>query len=367
LSAFRGFIRKETAHILRDRRTLLVLILLPAVSVLLFGSAIRTDVRDIPIAIVDPSPDPATLDIRGRFAGTGIFEIVIVLRRTERLDDLFQRGVVRQALVFEPHFARNLVLTEGAHLQVITDATDPNTGSAMQAYATAVIDRYQRDLAAAGAGARIVPRILMRFNPTMESANLFVPGLIAFVLTIVCALMTAISVTREKETGTMEILLVSPLRPLQIIVGKVLPYLALGFTNAVTVLILAHLAFDVPVNGSVVLLLAECLIYVITALGIGVLISTRTSSQRVAMTAALAGMMLPTLMLSGFIFPIESMPTPLQWVSNIIPAKWFLLIVRGIMIRGVGLEFLWRETLILLGMTVLLLVASVRSFRIRLT
>jgi ABC-2 type transport system permease protein len=185
-------------------------------------------------------------------------------------------------------------------------------------------------------------------------------------LTIVCALMTAISLTREKETGTMEILLVSPLQPWQLVVGKVLPYLALGFLNALTVLVLAVTVFGVPVHGSVALLLAQCLLYVLTALALGVLISTRTSSQRVAMMAALAGMLLPTLMLSGFIFPIESMPTVLQWVSNVIPAKWFLIIVRGIMLKGVGLEFLWRETLILVGMTAVLLAAGMRNFKIRL-
>jgi ABC-2 type transport system permease protein len=178
--------------------------------------------------------------------------------------------------------------------------------------------------------------------------------------------MTAISITREKETGTMEVLLVSPLRPWQIIIGKVLPYLGLGFLNAVTVLVLAYVVFSVPVMGSVPLLLAQCMLYVVTALALGVLISTRTDSQRVAMTAALAGLMMPTIMLSGFVFPIESMPRALQIVSNVIPARWFLIILRGIMLKGAGLDVLWRETAILLGMTGLLLGASARSFRIRL-
>lgn len=206
----------------------------------------------------------------------------------------------------------------------------------------------------------------MRFNPTMASANLFVPGLIAFVLTIISALMTAISLTREKETGTMEVLLVSPLRPAQIIVGKVLPYLILAFANVVTTLLVARIAFGVPVNGSVMLLLAESTLYSLTALALGVFISTRTSSQRVAMTAALAGLMLPTLMLSGFIFPLESMPEALQVVSHVVPARWFVAIARGIMLKGVGLAYLWPETLVLCGMTLFFLAAAVRSFRIRL-
>jgi ABC-2 type transport system permease protein len=366
MTPFRGFVLKEVFHILRDRRTLLVLIFLPIAAVLLFGFAIRTDISEVRLAIVDPDPDAATLDLRNRFTGTGLFQVVHILDRAEALDPLFRRGTVQQAIVLEADFAHDLRRPGGARVHVITDATDPNTGSAMQAYALAVLHDYQAEQGAARGGVRIVPEVRMRFNPTMASANLFVPGLIAFVLTIICALMTAISLTREKETGTMEVLLASPLRPWQIIIGKVLPYLALGILNAVTVLILAYLVFGVPVRGSVLLLVAQCVLYVLTALAIGVLISTRTSSQRVAMMAALAGMLLPTLMLSGFIFPIDSMPVPLRVVSNVIPAKWFLIIVRGIMLKGVGMEFLWRETLVLVGMAAFLLAVSARSFKVRL-
>jgi ABC-2 type transport system permease protein len=367
VSSFRGFVRKETYHILRDRRTLLVLVLLPIVAVLLFGFAIRTDIETVRVAIIDPVPDAVTLELTSRIAGSGVLRVERVLDHAGPLDGLFRTGVVQQAIAFEPGFAERLRRGETAYVQVITDATDPNTGSIMQAYALAILQRETRGVSGpVAAGIRITPEVRMRFNPTLESANLFVPGLIAYILTIVCALMTAISLTREKETGTMEALLVSPLRPAQIIVGKVVPYLALGFVNALTVLLLAHTVFGVPITGSVTLLLAECLLYVLTALALGVLISTRTSSQRVAMIAALAGMLLPTLILSGFIFPIESMPRPLQILSNVIPAKWFLLIVRGIMLKGVGLEVLWKETLILVGMTVVLLAASVRSFKIRL-
>ena len=366
MSAFRGFVRKEAYHILRDRRTLVILLAMPLVQVLLFGFAVRTEVDDVRLAIVDPRPDHATLELRNRLAATGLFQIVAVLPSTGPLDAMFQRGAARQAVVFQPGFAEALARGGPARVQVITDAADPNTGSTMQAYATGVIDAYQRELQESAAGVRIVPQVRMRFNPTLQSAYLFVPGLIAFVLTIVSALMTSISLTREKETGTMEILLVSPLRPPQIIVGKVLPYLVLAFVNALTALVVARLVFHVPVRGSVVLLLAECLLYSLTALAIGVLISTRTSSQRVAMMGALAGLMLPTLMLSGFIFPVESLPTVLQWISHGIPARWFVLIARGIMLKGAGLEHLWQETAILAGMTLVLLAAAMRNFKVRL-
>jgi ABC-2 type transport system permease protein len=213
---------------------------------------------------------------------------------------------------------------------------------------------------------RIVPSVRMRFNPTRESANLFVPGLMAFVLTIISSLMTAISLTREKETGTMEALLVSPLRPWEIIVGKVAPYLAIGFVSVVAVLIEARLLFRVPLRGSAALLLCEGGLYILVSLALGILISARTSSQRVAMMGALVGTMLPNMLLSGFIFPVESMPVPLQVVSYVVPGRWFVLIARGIMLKGIGIAYLWRETAILAGMAGLLLAASARSFRERL-
>jgi ABC-2 type transport system permease protein len=206
----------------------------------------------------------------------------------------------------------------------------------------------------------------MRFNPTRESSNIFVPGLMAFVLTILASLMTAISLTREKETGTIEALLVSPLRPWSIIVGKVLPYLAIGTIAAVAIIAEARLVFDVPLRGSAILLVAEALLFILTSLALGILVSTRTSSQRVAMMMTMVGSMLPNILLSGFIFPIESMPLPLQLISRVVPGQWFVTIARGIMLKGVGLEYLWKETLILAGMAVLLLAVSTRAFKARL-
>ena len=249
---------------------------------------------------------------------------------------------------------------------MITDATEPNTGSARQFYVNAVIQQYENEQRMSPGRLRIVPQARSRFNPTRESTNLFVPGLMAMVLTVISALMTALSLTREKETGTMEALLVSPLRPWQIIVGKVAPYLVIGFISVFAVLGEARLVFHVPMRGSMTLLLIEGTLFILVALALGILVSARTSSQRVAMMGAMLGTMLPTQMLSGFIFPIESMPRVLQWLSNIVPAKWFVLIARGIMLKGVGLSYLWHETLILAAMTVVLLIASARSFHVRL-
>jgi len=366
MTALMGLLRKEGYHILRDRRTLTVLIVLPVLQVVLFGYAIRTDVRDVRLAIVDPAPDYATVALRARFAGGGIFNTVAVVPRVDDLQPLFQSGRAQEALVFEPEFASNLAAGVPARILVLTDATEPNTGSVLQAYALSVIGDYQRSLGGAGRRLTIVPESRMRFNPTRESSNLFVPGLMAFVLTVISSLMTAITLTREKETGTMETLLVSPLRPWQIIVGKVAPYLAIGFVSVLAIIIEGRLVFGVPLRGSLVLLLAEGLLFILVSLALGILISARTSSQRVAMLGALVGTMLPNMLLSGFVFPIESMPAALQWVSYIVPGRWFVLIARAIMLKGVGIAYLWQETAVLAGMAAFLLAASTASFKNRL-
>ncbi len=366
MKALAGLLRKEVFHILRDRRTLVVIIALPILQVILFGYAIRTDVDHVRLAIVDPDPDEVTLALRARFEAAEVFRTVAVVPRIDRLEPLFQRGAAQGAVVFEPRFAERLGRGMPAGLLIVADATEPNTGSIVQAYAAAVVQAYEREQGARGRRVQIVPAVRMRFNPTRESSNLFVPGLMAFVLTIVSSLMTAISLTREKETGTMEALLVSPLRPWQIIVGKVAPYLAVGFVSVVGVIVEARLVFDVPLRGSLTLLLLEGLLFILVSLSLGILISARTSSQRVAMMGALAGTMLPTMLLSGFIFPIESMPLPLRAISVVVPARWFVLVARSIMLKGVGLAYLWQPTLVLFAMAVVLLAASTRAFHERL-
>ena len=371
MKALRGLLRKELYHVLRDRQTLAILLGLPILQVLLFGYAIRTEVDDVRLAVVSPVSDAQVQAVVNRFVGSGFFRLVATVPEADRLAPLFAQSAIDQALVFPADFAEQWAREGTAEVLVITDATAPNTGSTMQSYALRVLAAYEQERAGvveshAGAGVRIVPRVRMRFNPTLRSENLFVPGLLAFVLTIVSALMTSISLAREKETGTMEVLLVSPLRPVQIILGKVLPYLALSFVNVLSVLALARFVFGVPLQGSLTLLLAESLLFVVVMLALGVLISTRASSQRAAMFTALIGLMMPTGVLSGMIFPIASMPAWLQPLTHIIPAKWYILVVRGIMLKGVGLDYLWPQTLVLAGMAVLLLAASHRSFHERL-
>ena len=370
MSALLALLRKEAYHIRRDRRTLIVVLALPVVQVLLFGSAIRTDVDRVRVAIVDPAPDDATLALRGRFSATDTFRVVAVVPRASDLDRLFRTNEAQAGVVLPVGFSDDLARRDGASVLIVVDATEPNTGSAVRAYIEAVIRGFEREkvvrLKADTTGVRISATTRMKFNPTRESSNIFVPGLMAFVLTILASLMTAISLTREKETGTIEALLVSPLRPWSIIIGKVLPYLAIGVAAAVAIIVEARLVFGVPLRGSAVLLVAEALLFILASLALGILVSTRTSSQRVAMMGAMLGSMLPNILLSGFIFPIESMPWPLQLMSRVVPGQWFVTVARGIMLKGVGLEYLWKETLILAGMSVVLLAVSTRAFKARL-
>ena len=366
MNAFLGLIRKETYHILRDRRTLAVLLLMPLLQVLIFGFAIRTDVEDIRVAIVNPTPEAATHRLRATLAASGRFHVDRVLRSTDELETLFQRGVIDQALVLESGFDAELRSASGAGTLLLTDAVNPNIGRIKQDYARAVLRDYEQALSPSAGGLPFHVETRVRYNPTLASAYVFVPGLLAFVLILVSALMTSISIAREKETGTMETMLVSPLRQWQIILGKVVPYLLVAFLNALTVIGVAYGVFGVPVRGSLGLLLGESLLFVIVALALGVLISTRTDSQRTAMMGALLGLLLPTTLLSGMIFPIESMPAWLQPLTHVVPAKWFVIIVRGLLLKGVGLEHLWLETLILSGMGLFFLVASTLSFNVRL-
>lgn len=361
-----AFMVKEMRHLLRDRQTLAILLLLPLAQVILFGFALRTDVNEIRLAIVDPTPDAQTLAIRGRFAGNGRFRLLDAARSLDAVEPDFRQSAADVAIVFPPNFSDQLASGVPTRIEVVSDASDPNAGTTMQSYVSAVIASWQADLSVASGGVQIVPQVRMRFNPSLQSVNLFVPGLIALVVMMVSALMTAISLSREMERGSLEILLVSPLHPWQIIVGKVVPYLVLAFANVATALLSAWVVFHVPFRGSLLLLLGASTLYALVGLALGVLIAALTTSQRAAMMAAMLGTMLPTVMLSGMVFPVASMPVPLQLLSRIIPARWFVVVVRGIMLKGAGLAELWQELAILTVILLVLLVAATRSFKTRL-
>ncbi len=362
MTAFRAFVVKETRHILRDRQTLAVLLALPFTMVLLFGFAIRTDVEDVTVVVVDPSRDARSAELTRAVANTPALRLVGVLGSVAEVEPLLRAGDAEVALVLPDGFARG-VARGTAEVLVVSDGINANYAKTVETYVRAVVQAWVAEQGGRAPVVRVATR--MRFNPTLASENLFVPGLLAFVLTLVSALMTAISIAREKETGTMEVLLVSPLRPIQIVVGKVTPYLVLAFVNALTALGVAFVVFGVPVRGSVTLLLAASLVYVLVSLALGVLIATRVPDQRTAMMGVLLGLLIPTLALTGFIFPIASMPGWLQPVTNVVPATWYIVIARGIMLKGVGVAVLWKPLLVLCGMAVVLLAASTRALNDR--
>ena len=361
------FIRKEFFHILRDRRTLLILLGMPAVLLLLFGFAITNEINNADIGILDYAQNDQSQRLTQRLSASDYFSLALPLRRTQDIEEAFKAGSIKLALVLPPEFGESTARGVGGSLQLIADGTDPNTATTLINYASAIIgDFFQEEQPLRPQPMEIQTEVRMLYNAGLMSVFMFVPGVMTVILMLVSAMMTSIAITREKEVGTMEVLLASPLPPTLIIIGKVIPYILLALANTAVILLLGVEVFDMPIRGNYSLLWLECFLFVLTALALGILISTRTDSQQVAMLFSLMVLMLPTILLSGFIFPIESMPVPLQVISNFIPAKWFIIILKDVMLRGGGMELVWQETLILLSMTLFFIALSVRSFNIRL-
>ena len=372
---FLAFIRKEFRHILRDRRTLLILFGMPVVQVLLFGFVLSTEIKNASIAVLDPSKDAESIALTNKLVSSGYFGLDKTLDSPAQLDAAFRTGKIKMAVVFPPDFAQSLSEPAdpqhpAANIQLIGDASDPNTATTLINYANAIIADYQQEKAEVSGSVPRSPLIIiqtrMRYNPEQKGVFNFVPGVMTLILMLVSAMMTSITIAREKELGTMEVLLVSPLKPIQIILGKTAPYLVLTLLNAMVIVLLGIFVFGMPMRGSILLLAGECVLYMFVALSLGIFISTRAKDQMTAMFMSALGLMMPTMLLSGFIFPRESMPLPLQVIGNLIPATHFNPIVKGIMIKGVGLDMLWRHTLILGGMGLFFLVLSLRNFKDRL-
>lgn len=367
MKQFLSFVKKEFYHILRDKRTLFILLGMPIMQIIIFGFALTNEVKNAKIAVLDQSRDAATISLIHEISSSRYFDIEQNLYSYKDIDAAFKKGKIKLAVVFPQQFNDDLQHFNKAQVQLIADASDPNVANTLTNYATAIILNYQDRIT----NDRKLPYTIdtemrMLYNPQQKGAYNFVPGVMAMVLMLVCTMMTAITIVKEKELGTMEVMLVSPMRPLKIILAKAVPYLLLSLVNISSILLLSVFVLDVPVNGSLFLLIAESILFTITCLVLGLLISSATDSQQTAMFLSLTGMFLPTIMLSGFMFPIENMPKPLQIISHVVPARWFYAIVKDVMIKGAGLEAVWKETLILLGMTVALLMLSIKKFKIRL-
>jgi ABC-2 type transport system permease protein len=364
---FISFVKKEFHHIFRDRRTLFILLGMPIVQIIIFGFALSNEVKNAKFAVLDQSKDAATNQIISELDASRYFDIFKSVNSYKEIEQLFRRGEVKLAIVFPPSFNSDLEHFNTAQVQLVADASDPNTATTLAGYATTIIKDYQQRLM----HDKKLPYTInttarMLYNPQLKGAYNFVPGVMAMVLMLVCTMMTAITIVREKETGTMEIMLVSPMQPFIIIVAKAVPYLLLSIINIISILLLSVFVLEVPINGSIVLLMSEGILFTITCLSFGLLISSVTESQQTAMFISLTGMFLPTVMLSGFMFPIENMPLPLRVVSNIVPARWFYEIVKSVMIKGLSLGNVWKQTAILVAMTIALIALSIQKFKIRL-
>ena len=367
MKQFITFLKKEFAHVLRDRKTLLILFGMPIAQILIFGFALTNEVKNARIVVVDYANDVSSQKLLRKLEASQYFEIEKAVLSADQIEKAFQEGVVKLALVIPSNFDADLAHENHAQIQVIADASDPNTANTLTNYVSSIVLEYQQELTGSRAVSyRIVPETRMLYNPQLLGVYNFVPGVMALVLMLVCVMMTAVSIVREKEMGTMEILLVSPFKPFMVVLSKAIPYLLLSLINVAIILLLSVYVLDLPIHGSLLLLFAESTLFIITCLTVGIFISVKTASQQVAMLISLMGMMLPTILFSGFMFPIENMPVALQILSNVVPAKWYYIIVKSIMIKGLGFTGIWKETLILAGITVFLLIVSLKTFKIRL-
>jgi ABC-2 type transport system permease protein len=356
--------RKEFIQMRRDRLTLGIMIGIPVVQLLMFGYAIQTDVRHIPTVVLDQSRTPESRDLIAAFENTGSFRIVAHVDGQPGLDAAIERGQAQAGIIVPPGYARDLGRGLTATVQIVIDASDPLSSQSALAAAAGV--GQVRNLgaltaAAGGANAAIDVRIRPRYNPGLRSPNYIVPGLVGVILTLTLVLVTAMAIVRERERGTLEQLIVTPITKTELMLGKIAPYIGVGIVQMTAVLTLGRFVFDVPFSGSLVLLYGVSLIFVIASLSFGLFISTLVQNQQQAMQVSFFFVM-PNILLSGFMFPRAAMPLPFQWFSEILPLTHYLQVLRGILLKGVGLEAIWPQVLILCGFAIGLITLAVRRF-----
>lgn len=368
MKQFIAFVKKEFRHILRDRRTMLILIGMPIVQIILFGFAISTEVKDIRTAVVATNLNADTRRLIDQLNASEYFTVKHVVQSVKETERLFKQNKIELAVVLPTDLQRGRFDSE--HIQLIADATDPNLALTRTTYAQSVLSVAMGPVATQISEGTKNPRInittKLLYNPQMKSAYNFVPGVMGLILMLICAIMTSISIVREKETGTMEVLLVSPAGTLFIILSKSVPYLILSLVNLTTILLLAVLVLDVPVAGSLAALVGVSMLFIFVSLALGLLISCVAHTQVVALLASALLLLLPTVLLSGLIFPVESMPEVLQALSCAIPARWYIGAVRRLMIEGVPITYVWREVAVLTLMALALVGITARLFKNRL-
>ena len=368
MNQFIIFVRKEFYHIFRDPKTLMIIIGLPIIMIITFGFALTNEVKNSKIGILDPAQDELSKRIIERLDASRFFEVSLYLQSPKQIDAAFKSGAIRMAVVFQNNFQTKLLQQNRADIQLITDASDPNVATISTNYASAIIAEVQSELSPNfKMPYQINVDTRLMYNPQQLGSYTFVPGIMSMVLLLISTMMTSIAIVKEKELGTMELLLASPMKPLVLILSKVVPYLIISLFNWLVIVVLSVWLMDVPINGSFMLLFFVSFVFIVAALALGLFISSITNSQQVAMMISLMAMLLPTLILSGFMFPIENMPLPLQVMSNIVPSRWYYSIVKDVMIKGLGFASVWKETAVLVGMTLFFIAISLKKFNIRIS
>ena len=361
-----SFIKKEVLHIIRDKRTILILLIMPIIQIMLFGFAMTLEVKNINIAVFYEYGDEMAEKIIARISASEYFNIVKSINDTNEINNIFKNDNVDTVIVFSHNFSKDLFNMASPSIQIINDASDPNQASTVTSYISAIISSFQNEVLLQNSPIIINTELKMLYNPELNGAYNFVPGVLALVLTLICAMMTSISIVREKEFGTMELLLVSPMKPAYIIISKIIPYFIISTINLITILVLAVSLLDIPIKGSLMLLMAVSFLFIFLSLSVGILISSLVSSQAAAMLISGMGMMMPVMLLSGMLFPIDSMPFFLQVIADIVPASWYFTAVKKIMLEGQGLFNVSKEIAVLSFMLLLLIAASIKKFKVRL-
>lgn len=353
----RMILKKEFIHIIRDKITLALVLAMPIALVLLFGFTISTDIRNAKISVLDQAKDSQSKLLVDKITASGYFQVVAYPENEVEIDNDFKNKGIKLAVIIPPHFEEKLSKEHVANLQVINDVSDLNVASILNNYVRAVVQSYTEEYNQDNqAGFDITTKML--YNPESNSVYMFVPGIITLIMVLVTALMSSITLAREKETGTMRMLLITPVKKIHIIIGKVIPYMAISFIGTIAILIISVTVFKMPINGSLLMLLVLCIIFMLTSASFGLLISSISQTQVDAMMITMMGLFLPTVLLSGFLFPLNSMPMVFQVLANVFPAKWFILAIKDVMIKGSGIFDIGMYLLILLVMAVVFIIFS---------
>ncbi|NIA31742.1 MAG: ABC transporter permease [Actinobacteria bacterium] len=358
--------RKEVLHILRDTKSVFIIFMMPVLMVVLYGYAITFDIKDIKLGIVDRDHTPASSALIEKLTKSEHFKIRAKADNARQVEALMMQRRIIAALVIPKGYGKSLQTKPMTKVQVLIDGSNANTATIVSNYINFIIAGYSLQLNSKIIRVPISTEPRIWYNPDLKSANFIVPGLVAVLLMMICAMLTAITISREKETGTLEQILASPVRGFEIIIGKVIPYILLAFLVGGIVIIFAQIIFNVPFRGSVVALMLFSLVYIYASLAIGIFISSRVKTQQTALMFSLLGTLLPSILLSGFVFPIAAMPQVLRIISYIIPAKYYLTIIRGIVLKGIGMNFLYSQGIYLFLFGTLLLMISIKRFSTKL-